>query len=80
MLKHISAATDGAEGEVNAAPGQPVASRCSCELARAYSENLCVGVLDNAPAHVAKSLPEPENVMLMLLPPYRPELNPVEVL
>jgi transposase len=35
-------------------------------------------VLDNAGWHVSKSLVVPENVMLMPLPPYAPELNPIE--
>ena len=35
-------------------------------------------VLDNAGWHVANALQVPENVTLMPLPPYSPELNPVE--
>ncbi|MDQ2695414.1 MAG: IS630 family transposase, partial [Pseudomonadota bacterium] len=35
-------------------------------------------VLDNAPAHVAKALQVPDNVALIDLPPYCPELNPIE--
>ena len=35
-------------------------------------------VLDNAGWHVAKALDVPDNVTLMFLPPYSPELNPVE--
>jgi transposase len=35
-------------------------------------------VLDNAPAHVAKALVIPANVVLIYLPPYCPELNPIE--
>jgi transposase len=35
-------------------------------------------VLDNAGWHVAKALRVPANVTLLYLPPYSPELNPVE--
>lgn len=35
-------------------------------------------VLDQAGWHVSKSLKVPENITLLLLPPYSPELNPIE--
>jgi len=35
-------------------------------------------VLDNAGWHVAKTLRVPENITLLFLPPYSPELNPAE--
>lgn len=35
-------------------------------------------VLDNAGWHVAKTLKIPANVTLLYLPPYSPELNPIE--
>lgn len=35
-------------------------------------------VLDNGAFHKAKSLKIPENVALIFLPPYSPELNPAE--
>jgi len=35
-------------------------------------------VLDGASSHKSKELKVPENVSLVLLPPYSPELNPVE--
>jgi transposase len=37
-----------------------------------------VVVLDNAGWHVARSLKLPSNLTLLFLPPYSPELNPVE--
>lgn len=48
------------------------------ELARAYPESLNLVVLDQAPAHRAKRLVVPGNVVLVPLPAYSPELNPVE--
>jgi transposase len=35
-------------------------------------------VLDNGAFHKAKSLKCPENIILIFLPPYSPELNPAE--
>ena len=48
------------------------------ELGTYYSDSLCVVILDNAPAHVASAVELPRNVVLLPLPPYSPELNPVE--
>ena len=48
------------------------------QLARAYPESFNVVVVDGASAHTAASLVVPENVMLLPLPAYSPELNPVE--
>jgi transposase len=47
-------------------------------LSACYPEHHLVLVLDNAPAHHAKHVAVPENVSLVFLPPYSPELNPVE--
>ena len=35
-------------------------------------------VLDNGAFHKAKRLSVPQNIMLIFLPPYSPELNPAE--
>jgi putative transposase len=43
-----------------------------------YAESLNIVLLDQAPAHVAQRVPIPENVVLVSLPAYSPELNPVE--
>ena len=48
------------------------------QFARAYPKSLNVMVLDNAPAHVAGAVRVPENMVLLHLPPYCPELNPIE--
>jgi transposase len=48
------------------------------ELGKKYRKSLNVVIVDNAPAHIAKKLVVPENVVLLFLPPYSPELNPVE--
>ena len=43
-----------------------------------YAESLNLLLLDQAPAHVAQRVQIPENVILVWLPAYSPELNPVE--
>ena len=48
------------------------------ELAATFADTLNVMVLDNGRFHHAKSLVIPDNVVLMFLPPYSPELNPIE--
>ena len=48
------------------------------QLSHCYAESLNIVLLDQAPAHVAQRVAIPENVILMWLPAYSPELNPVE--
>jgi hypothetical protein len=43
-----------------------------------YAESLNIVLLDQAPAHVAQRVQMPANVVLVWLPAYSPELNPVE--
>jgi hypothetical protein len=43
-----------------------------------YAESLDIVLLDQAPAHIARRVAVPDNVILVWLPPYSPELNPVE--
>lgn len=48
------------------------------ELARRHPHEAILLVLDGAGWHRARKLHVPENISLLLLPPYSPELNPVE--
>lgn len=48
------------------------------EFSLAFPDSMNVLVIDGAPAHVAHSLVIPDNVVLFRLPPYCPELNPME--
>ncbi len=48
------------------------------EFAKVYHSSLNVLVLDNGRFHHGKSLQIPDNVILVFLPPYSPELNPIE--
>lgn len=47
-------------------------------LSEANPEHHLVIVLDNAPSHRSQEIDHPENVSLLPLPAYSPELNPVE--
>lgn len=48
------------------------------EFSRAFPGTLNLLVVDGARAHAARALAVPGNVLLVPLPPYSPELNPVE--
>ena len=47
-------------------------------IGRTVCPALNVLVVDNAPAHTALTLSLPDHVVLLFLPPYCPELNPIE--
>jgi transposase len=48
------------------------------ELGEAYPDDHLVVVMDNAPSHRSGAIALPENMSLLKLPSYSPELNPVE--
>ena len=48
------------------------------ELAKQDPDELKVMILDNGAFHKTKSLKIPDNIILIFLPPYSPELNPAE--
>lgn len=50
------------------------------ELLKEYPDKDILIILDQAGWHKAKDLKVPQNITLMFLPPYSPELNPVEKL
>lgn len=50
------------------------------ELSAAFPDKVIMLIWDQAGWHRAKSLQVPENIILKCLPPYSPELNPVEKL
>jgi transposase len=62
------------------------ADKCNAEtfghylkgLSETYPDSLNLLLLDNGRQHTAKTLEVPENVRLVFLPPYSPELNPIE--
>lgn len=48
------------------------------EVAQRHSEDYVVMVMDQAGWHLAHALTVPDNMRLIFLPPYSPELNPAE--
>jgi transposase-like protein len=50
------------------------------QVGSAHPDRHVVIVLDGASSHRALALPVPDNVSLIHLPPYSPELNPTEIL
>jgi hypothetical protein len=50
------------------------------EVARRHPGELVVLVCDGAGSHTASELSLPDNIRLLVLPPYSPELNPTEQL
>jgi transposase len=48
------------------------------QLSEAHPEHHLLLVLDGAPSHRSKEITHPENVSLLELPAYSPELDPVE--
>jgi DDE superfamily endonuclease len=48
------------------------------EFAHRYHDTLNIGLMDNGSCHTATSLILPDNVVCLFMPPYSPELNPIE--
>ena len=48
------------------------------QVSAAHPTDFLVMIVDGASSHVSKELKIPENIRLHRLPPYSPELNPVE--
>lgn len=48
------------------------------EVSRRHPEELILMVIDGAGWHTSNELDVPENIVLLQLPPYSPELNPAE--
>lgn len=48
------------------------------EFHASYPDDFIIMPLDNGAFHKAKKLAIPDNIMLLFIPPYSPELNPIE--
>lgn len=80
---YIWAVVEPSSGESIAMITPTVNTELMNRLLKGLSDTIGAGehgvlVLDNAGWHVAKALQVPENITLLFLPPYSPELNPVE--
>lgn len=47
-------------------------------LSMSYPDDIIILVCDGAAWHKAKALNIPENIRLIFIPPYTPEMNPIE--
>ena len=47
-------------------------------LAHQYPDTVTIVLMDNGSCHTAKALVVPANMGCLFLPPYSPELNPIE--
>lgn len=47
-------------------------------LSMSYPDDIIILVCDGAAWHKAKALIVPENIRLVFIPPYTPEMNPIE--
>lgn len=48
------------------------------QVSAAHAQDFMLMIVDGASSHVSKDLQVPENIRLVRLPPYAPELNPQE--
>ena len=48
------------------------------ELSSAYPDDYIILVMDNAVWHKSQTLVIPENIEFTFIPPYTPEMNPIE--
>lgn len=48
------------------------------ELSAAYPDDIILLVMDGATWHKSSSLDIPENIRITFIPPYSPEMNPIE--
>jgi hypothetical protein len=79
---YVYAAVSAIEGEMDWMISQKMntehMSAFLSQVIAAHPEGFIVMVLDGASSHKAKELQRPENIRLVGLPPYSPELNPQE--
>ena len=80
---YLYAAVDPFTGESSALLARHVNTGTMNAFLRIASEELApdehvVMIMDRAGWHVSKGLAVPANITILLLPPYSPELNPVE--
>jgi transposase len=48
------------------------------ELSKAYPDDYIILVMDNAPWHVSGKIELPNNIEIVNIPPYTPQMNPIE--
>jgi hypothetical protein len=74
----VSPLTGELDGRVGREMNTPRMGEFLVQVSQAPPGDFILMVLDGASSHKAKDLPIPENIRLLPLPPYAPELNPQE--
>lgn len=78
------AAVSPTDGKLNtmlaASMNTQTMNRFLAHVATQHQDEFIIMVLDGAPSHRSLDLQTPDNMILLRLPPYSPELNPVELL
>lgn len=84
QFRYVYGAVSPVEGEIDwmeqDAMNTDSMNRFLQQVGAAHHGDQILMVLDGASSHKAKALVIPENMTLLSLPPYSPELNPVESL
>ena len=47
-------------------------------LSKEYADDVIILVCDNAPWHEGEQVMIPDNITILYIPPYTPEMNPIE--
>ena len=47
-------------------------------LSKEYADDVIILVCDNAPWHEGEQVVIPDNILILYIPPYTPEMNPIE--
>ena len=79
---YVYGAVSPIEGELDWMIGRVMNTEQMCaflaQVSAAHPHDFILMVVDGASSHIAKALQVPENIRLLRLPPYSPELNPQE--
>jgi hypothetical protein len=81
-FKYVYGAVSPLEGEldwmISSAMNAELMGVFLAQVSAAHPDDFIIMVVDGASSHTAKALVVPENIRLVRLPPYSPELNPQE--
>jgi len=84
QFRYVYAAVSPVEGEVDwmmtDSMKTPNMTAFLAQVRQAHPDDYILMVLDGASSHKAAELAIPDHMQLLALPPYSPELNPVEML
>jgi transposase len=83
-FRYEYAAVSPCDGELDYMTSEKMNTANMCrfldQVGKTHCQEFLVMVLDGASSHKCKDLVVPENITLVFLPPYSPELNPAELI